>query len=79
MVSDLVSFGVGVTLAFFGDHMHQHRTAIPMRGLEGPHLSPMSWPSIGPMYVASSSKTTTLGTASRMLPLSDSGQQAHRP
>ena len=35
MVTHLIGFGIGVTLAFGGNHMNQHRPFTPVGRLEG--------------------------------------------
>ena len=37
VVAHLVRFGIGITLALGGGHMHQHRPIHPVGGLEGAH------------------------------------------
>ena len=37
VIAHLIGFGVGIPLALLGDHMNQHRAAVAMGGLEGPH------------------------------------------
>ena len=37
MIANLIGLGIGVALALFGDHMHQHRAALTVGRLEGAH------------------------------------------
>ena len=51
VIANLIGLGVGVALALFGDHMHQHRATLTVSRLEGAHhftdVMAIDWPHVG--------------------------------